>query len=306
MQQQQQQQQLPREVIVIQQPIVVGREVRRGIGYLERGVQCCGGYRCTKVPIMCLGALGCIILLWGYVVPTFIEGDFVTGICMCMVGGLMILSSCRLCCVAHRDFEALPPNHPDRAKYCGVVALPLNGGERTMTCQLPTQAQILSYPASSSTSSSAAAAAAAPILGYMTLAGGGSGGGGGGGGGGAQTVRYVTSPGGLLDGYVTLPESQAIGYEALAGVQPFGYPNSPGGQAFGYPGTPGGQAFGYPNSPGGHSVGYLSSPAGHVAAPPAYSVGHPMDSVSSVPSDSRQNLHPDLPPPYSEIVKDAQ
>ncbi|XP_071530314.1 uncharacterized protein [Panulirus ornatus] len=150
MQQEEQQDRPAPQVIVIQQPVMVdSRSLNRCNPYLQRGVKFSNGCRCPGFLFILAGTFGFFFLYVGLII-TFVIGNgaMAIGIILILVGAVGAISCCRLCHMARRDYNALPPDHPDRIKYSGVGPLPVQVGGTTTTYQFPPGTQVVSYPPS--------------------------------------------------------------------------------------------------------------------------------------------------------------
>ncbi|XP_042205446.1 uncharacterized protein LOC121854761 isoform X1 [Homarus americanus] len=272
-----------------------------GPPYLRRGAQVCGrsvGRTC----IFLLITFGVASVMIGVVLFTadlqMVTGFWAVGTVLMLLGVVLIAVFLTLCCSARRTFNALPVDHPDRAKCYRPVAVP---SRSSSTYQLLPMRQTPTY-ALSAPSGQTLGYATTPrgqsvghpvsskgeTVGYPTLKG--------------HTVGYATtprgrsvvhpSPDGPTLGYSTLPGGRPIAYSSPRGGQTLGIPESPRGQPAGYllphgrqqrdgysalPGdkplgyhTPrGGRPYGYLSSPGGQAFGYSTLPGGQIGYRPS-------------------------------------
>ncbi|XP_071530300.1 uncharacterized protein [Panulirus ornatus] len=216
------------------------------------------------------------------------------GIFMIIFGVMGVLSCCFLCDKAHRDYKALPEDHPDRIKYSGVVPVPIrNIGT---TCQLPPGTQVVSYPASTggqavgSSSTGRETVRHPPSTGRQAVGSSSTG---------RETVRHPPSTGRQIVGSSSTGR-KAVGSPSTGG-QTVCSPST-GRQAVGSPST-GGQPIGSPST-GGQPIGSPSTRGQPIGSP---STGGQAESrvTPSAPPASTQYAYDDAPPSYAEATKNT-
>ncbi|XP_071530304.1 uncharacterized protein [Panulirus ornatus] len=141
------------QVVVVQQPVVARRRTEDLLPpHLRRGLKMSNGCTIPGTSIVVLGVGGFLVLLLGMVMFSRIDDLLAFGLGMLILGGACAITSCRLGFIARRDYNALPPDHPDRIKYSSrpVVALPdPDVGVGTTTYQFPPTVHEVDYPSTS-------------------------------------------------------------------------------------------------------------------------------------------------------------
>ncbi|KAK7019762.1 hypothetical protein SK128_008237 [Halocaridina rubra] len=144
----QQQQNPSPTVLVVQQPIILGRGayIRRGQPFMYRGVHLGNG---TKIGMNCmlsLGTIGSTMIVVGAVYGF----EKMQGYLLILIGAVIVISCLRLCYKAKHDYDALPQDHPDRVTYSSPIILTREAREiasSTTTYHLPPGAQIINSTA---------------------------------------------------------------------------------------------------------------------------------------------------------------
>lgn len=141
------------QVVVVQQPDGVRRRTKDLLPpHLQRGFKMSNGCTFSGTSIVTLGVGGFLVLILGMVMFSRIDDLFAFGLGMLILGGACAITSCRLGFIARRDYDALPPDHPDRIKYPRPVAAlpdPDVGVGTTTTYQFPPTVQVEDYPSTS-------------------------------------------------------------------------------------------------------------------------------------------------------------
>ncbi|KAG0710444.1 hypothetical protein GWK47_022772 [Chionoecetes opilio] len=110
--------------------------------YLNRGAQFSNGCRCLLPHMILLCTLGGMILFIG-VVNTFF--GLHAGVIFLVPGGILLGLGIYLIVTAKRQFDSLPSDHPDRAKYCYRSIYQASGP--TVYAVPPLQNQVMANPA---------------------------------------------------------------------------------------------------------------------------------------------------------------
>ncbi|KAG7155597.1 hypothetical protein Hamer_G015964 [Homarus americanus] len=228
------------------------------------------------------------------------------------MGGLMAILGYSLTAKARKEYNALPPDHPDRLMYSrrpGPAAGPTpisyhmvpgsqsqaltpGGGGAVMgdSLQVGTGDPQMGSPASFRMSTYPSPHGGQPAT-YPPPHGG-------------QPATYPSPHGGQPATYPPPYEGQPATYPPPYGEQPATYPSPHGGQPATYPPSYGGQPATSPPPYGGQPTIYTSPYGGQPATcPPPYAgiEGRPGNYTASAPGLEVQDDEP--PPPYSDVVK---
>lgn len=144
----QQQQLAPQPVVLMMNQPVMDARMQYNLNrqsYLNRGAQFSNGCRCYMPHMVLLCTLGGMLLFIGISVVTI---GLPAGILLLAIGGALLGLGIYIIRTAKKQFESLPPDHPDRAKYAPrniFIATGLGQGPAVYTVP-PMQNQIMTYP----------------------------------------------------------------------------------------------------------------------------------------------------------------